>query len=112
MYGSNADSHFFFDSQGKMSLSGEKFSMQPQKAKVIEKKLPDAKQTFHDPSRGFSGPKKPFGLRYDASMRTQQRRASLCGQGGHHSPPLEYWETYMGNVHGKRTLLYVSHAMA
>jgi hypothetical protein len=41
-----------------------------QKKQNNEKKLPNWKKTFNDPSGGFSGPKKAFRLRYDASMFT------------------------------------------
>jgi hypothetical protein len=64
------ESLFFFDFRGETSKRGQNFSIQSKKNKDIEKKLPDVKKTFNDASGSFSGPKKAFRLRCDASMRT------------------------------------------
>jgi hypothetical protein len=62
--------NFFFRFSGWNVQKRRKIFDSGEKKTNIGKKLLDAKKTSNDPSGGFSGPKKAFRLRYDASMFT------------------------------------------
>jgi hypothetical protein len=64
------ESHFFSISGVERPKQAKKYSIRSKKNQDIEKKFPDAKKAFNDASGGFSGPKRAFRLRCDASMRT------------------------------------------